>query len=109
MSGHADFGYARGVRETPALDARILRAPLPPSESGVEGTTVNAWHGARRGAGHDLPALPQPALLITAAIRAAIGREPIHTSGDLERDLRRPASRLAPSSRRGPSSGCCPG
>ncbi len=58
----------------------------------MDGTTVNAV-ARRAGVARATIYLRYPSrdLLITAAVRAAIGREPIHGSGDLERDLHRTA------------------
>ena len=84
-------GMRRGRPRDPALDARILRAAIATfRERGVEGTTVNAV-ARRAGVARATIYLRYPSrdLLITAAIRAAIGREPIRASGDIERDLHR--------------------
>ena len=84
---------ARGRPRSADVDAAILRAAAELlRDEGIEGTTINAVarrSGVARASiylryrGRDA--------LITAAIRAAIGREPIPTSGDLERDFYRAA------------------
>lgn len=82
---------ARGRPRDPALDARILRAATAIlRERGVEGTTVNAV-ARRASVARATIYLRYPSRdhLITAAIRAAIGRQPITASGDIERDLYR--------------------
>ena len=79
----------KAVRETQRWMRGSSERPLPPSESAGGG---DHRQRARRAAWRGPPstcATPAGTCLITAAIRAAIGREPIHTSGDLERDLRR--------------------
>ncbi len=84
---------ARGRPRDPTVDKRVLRATVAIlRERGVAGTTVNAV-ARRAGVARASIYLRYPSRdrLITAAIRAAIGREPILASGDLERDIRRTA------------------
>ena len=84
-------GRARGRPRDPAVDARILRATVAIlRDRGIERTTVNAV-ARRAGVARATIYLRFPSrdLLITAAIRAAIGREPITATGDIERDLHR--------------------
>jgi AcrR family transcriptional regulator len=75
------------------VDAAILRAATELLvESGVDGTTINAV-ARRSGVARASIYLRYPGrdALLTATIRAAIGREPIAVSGDLEQDLYRAA------------------
>jgi AcrR family transcriptional regulator len=78
------------------VDAAILRATAALLlEAGVEGTTINQV-ARRSGVARASIYLRYPSrdVLITAAIRAAIGRPPIEPSGDLERDLHRAAGQV---------------
>jgi AcrR family transcriptional regulator len=83
----------RGRPRDPALEPRVLRAALDLiAERGLAGATIDAVAERsgvaratiyRRWAGRDA--------LIEAAIRHAIGRNPIEPSGDLVADIRRGA------------------
>jgi len=75
------------------VDAAILRATSELLlEAGLEETTINAV-ARRSGVARASIYLRYPGrdALITATIRAAIGRDPIPATGDLEEDLRRGA------------------
>lgn len=75
------------------MDAAILRAVTELlRERGVAGTSINAV-ARRSGVARASIYLRYPGreALLSAAIRAAIGREPIPVTGDLERDLHRAA------------------
>jgi AcrR family transcriptional regulator len=82
-----------GRPRSATVDAAILRATAQLLvEAGVAGTTINA---VARHSGVARASIylryPTRDALITAAIRAAIGRDPIPVTGDLENDFHRAA------------------
>jgi AcrR family transcriptional regulator len=84
---------AAGRPRSSTIDGAILRAATELLvEVGVDGTTINAV-ARRSGVARASIYLRYPGrdALLTATIRAAIGREPIAVSGDLEQDLYRAA------------------
>lgn len=84
---------AAGRPRSATVDAAILRAATDLLlTQGVGGTTINAV-ARRSGVARASIYLRYPGreALITAAIRAAIGRDPIPVTGDLENDLHRGA------------------
>ena len=84
---------AAGRPRSATVDAAILRATAELLvERGVEGTTINAV-ARRSGVARASIYLRHRSrdALIMAAIRAAIGRDPIPVTGDLENDLHRGA------------------
>ena len=78
------------------MDGAILRAATDLlTSTGVQGTTIHAV--ARRSGVARASIYLRYAnrdALITAAIRAAIGRDPVATTGDLERDFQRGADQV---------------
>ncbi len=87
---------AAGRPRSPAVDAAILRAATELlAAKGPAGTTINAV-ARRSGVARASIYLRYPGrdALVTAAIRTAIGREPIPVTGDLERDFRRAAAQV---------------
>jgi AcrR family transcriptional regulator len=93
-SGHAHAASsAAGRPRSTAIDAAILRAATALLATvGVDGTTINAV-ARRSGVARASIYLRYPGrdALLTAAIRSAIGREPIPVTGDLENDFYRGA------------------
>jgi AcrR family transcriptional regulator len=84
---------AAGRPRSTLVDRAVLSAATELLiKEGAHGTTVNAV-ARRAGVARASIYLRYPGrdALITAAIRAAIGREPIPVTGDLERDLHRAA------------------
>ena len=87
---------AVGRPRSGTVDAAILRATIALlTEVGLAGTTINAV-ARRSGVARASIYLRYPGrdALLTAAIRAAIGREPIDATGDLENDFRRGAHQV---------------
>ena len=84
---------AAGRPRSRTVDAAIVRAATELLlEKGVDGTTINAV-ARRSGVARASIYLRYPGrdALLAATIRAAIGRDPIPTTGDLKRDLHRTA------------------
>ncbi len=84
---------AAGRPRSAAVDAAILRAATELLvQGGVGATTINAV-ARRSGVARASIYLRYPGrdALVTAAIRAAIGRDPIPVTGDIVRDLHRGA------------------
>jgi AcrR family transcriptional regulator len=83
----------RGRPRDPDLEARVLDATLElVAERGLDGATIEAI-AARSGVARATlyRRWPSRDALIEAAIRHAIGRQPIRLTGDLELDIRRSA------------------
>jgi AcrR family transcriptional regulator len=76
------------------VDAAILRAAVELlASNGPEGLTINAVARRSRVARASIYLrYPSRSALLSATLRAAIGREPFPLSGDLETDLRRAAA-----------------
>ena len=89
-------GPSRGRPRSADVDEAILRATAELlTNVGVDATTI---HAVARRSGVSRASIylryPNRDALITAAIRTAIGRDPIPATGDLERDFHRAAQQV---------------
>jgi AcrR family transcriptional regulator len=89
-----DNSHVPGRPRSHDVDAAILRAAVELlASNGPEGLTINAVARRSRVARASIYLrYPSRSALLSATLRAAIGREPFPLSGDLETDLRRAAA-----------------